>query len=79
MWRPRTYGDGTAEAIDHVVKDLIDGAFNTARTILERNRSILDASAKELLTRETLGPEELAKLTAGLTRDATTKRTLAAV
>jgi cell division protease FtsH len=79
MWRPRTYGDGTAEAIDHVVKDLIEGAFKTARTILERNRSILEASAKELLTRETLGPEELAKLTAGLTRDVLTTRTLAAV
>jgi cell division protease FtsH len=78
MWRPRTYGDGTAEAIDHVVKDLIDEAFKTARTILERNRSTLDASAKELLTRETLGPEELAKLTAGLTRDIVTKPTLTA-
>jgi cell division protease FtsH len=68
MWRPRTYGDATAEAIDHAVKALIDDASNTARQILERNRSILDAAARELLARETLGPEDLAKLTVQLQR-----------
>jgi cell division protease FtsH len=74
MWRPRTYGDGTAEAIDHVVKDLIDQAFQAARGILERNRPILDASARELLNRETLGADDLAKLTAGLVRDGAANR-----
>jgi hypothetical protein len=74
MWRPRTYGDGTAEAIDHVVKNLIDQAFQTARGILERNRAILDASARELLNRETLGPDDLARLTEGLARDGSEKR-----
>jgi cell division protease FtsH len=73
MWRPRTYGDGTAEAIDHVVKDLIDQAFQTACGILKRNRSILQASAQELLERETLGAEELGRLTAGLARERTAK------
>jgi cell division protease FtsH len=68
MWRPRTYGDATAEAIDHAVKALIDDASNTARQILERNRPILDAAARELLARETLGPEDLARLTAQLQR-----------
>jgi len=67
-WRPRTYGDGTAEVIDHVVQKLIDDAFHAARSILERNRSFLDAGARELLEMETLGPEQLAKLTAGLER-----------
>jgi cell division protease FtsH len=56
MWRPRSYGDGTAEAIDHAVKQLIDAAFGTARAILEANRAVLEASARELLARETLGP-----------------------
>jgi cell division protease FtsH len=74
MWHPRTYGDGTAEAIDHVVKDLINQAFEAARGILERNRSILDTSARELLNRETLGPDDLARLTAGLVRDGAAKR-----
>jgi cell division protease FtsH len=68
MWRPRTYGDATAEAIDHAVKALIDDASNTARQILERNRPILDAAARELLARETLGPDDLARLTAQLQR-----------
>jgi cell division protease FtsH len=76
MWRPRSYGDGTAEAIDHAVKGLIDGAFRAACAILERNRPILEASARELLAHETLGPEELARLTANLQRDGGTKPTL---
>ncbi len=79
MWRPRSYGDGTAEAIDHAVKELIDGAFRTARGILERNRPILEASARELLARETLGPEELTRLTAELDREGSTKSSAIAV
>jgi cell division protease FtsH len=78
MWRPHNYGDGTAEAIDHVVKALIDVAFKKARATLERNRAILDASARELLARETLGPEDLAKLTQGLSRDGSTQSLAAA-
>ena len=78
MWRPRSYGDGTAEAIDHAVKDLIDEAFRTARGILDRNRPILEASARELLARETLGPEDLARLTAKLDRQDATKLALVA-
>ena len=34
----RTYGDGTAEVIDHVVQKLIDDAFQAARSILEREQ-----------------------------------------
>jgi len=79
MWRPRTYGDGTAEAIDHAVKNLIDVAFQAARGILERNRPILDASARELLERETLGPDDLVRLTAGLERDVAKKHAVAAI
>ncbi|KAB2916765.1 MAG: ATP-dependent zinc metalloprotease FtsH [Hyphomicrobiaceae bacterium] len=79
MWRPRSYGDGTAEAIDHAVKGLIDGAFQKACAILERNRAILEASARELLARETLGPEDLARLTAQLDREGSTKSSAIAV
>jgi cell division protease FtsH len=79
MWRPRTYGDGTAEAIDKAVKNLIEQAFQAARGILERNRPILEASARELLARETLGPEDLAKLTSKLIRDISPKHALAVV
>ena len=69
QWRPRSYADGTAEAIDRAVKNLIEEAFGTARSILERNRETLDACARELLARETLGQDELARLTSGLKRD----------
>jgi cell division protease FtsH len=79
MWRPRSYGDGTAEAIDHAVKDLIDEAFRKVRGTLERNRSILNATARELLARETLGLEDLVNLAAGLERDGAMKPTLASV
>ncbi|MBI4275169.1 MAG: hypothetical protein HY659_10770 [Rhizobiales bacterium] len=64
--------------IDHAVKNLIDEAFRMAREILEWNRSILDAGARELLTRETLGPDDLTRLTAGLVRDGAAKRVLVA-
>jgi cell division protease FtsH len=79
MWRPRSYGDGTAEAIDHAVKGLIETAFRTALGILERNRPILEASARELLARETLGLEDLGRLTARLDREGGTRPALAAV
>jgi cell division protease FtsH len=67
-WRPRSYGEGTADLIDRAVQKLIDDAFQAALAILTRNRAILDAGARELLERETLAQEDLAKLTAGLKR-----------
>ena len=79
IWRPRTYGDGTAEVIDHAVKNLIEIAFRTARKILEQNRSILVSCARELLAHETLGAEELANLTTGLTRQGVPATPLTAV
>ena len=62
-----------------MVKDLIDRAFQKARSILERNRSVRDSNARELLARETLGPDELAKLTMGLVREAPARLGLALV
>ncbi len=66
MLRPRTYADGTAAAIDHAIKDLIEAAFRTARDILERNEPVLRAATQELLERETLATEDLARLAADL-------------
>ena len=65
-WQPRTYADGTAEAIDHAVQKLVEQAFRTARSILETNRPILESTAKELLVRETLDAGELEQLTRGI-------------
>lgn len=58
---------------------LIDVALQAARGILQRNRPILDTSARELLARETLGPDDLVRLTAGPERDIAKKRPVAAV
>jgi cell division protease FtsH len=58
-WQPRRYGEATAAAIDVAVKDLIDKAFSRALSILERNRTLLHRSAKELLIKETFSNEDL--------------------
>ncbi|MCF8706899.1 ATP-dependent zinc metalloprotease FtsH [Rhizorhapis sp. SPR117] len=62
VWRPKAYGDGTAEAIDEAVRKLIDQAFAIAREILECNQALLEGSAKVLLAHETLGPADLEHL-----------------
>ncbi|MGZ3343538.1 MAG: ATP-dependent zinc metalloprotease FtsH [Caulobacteraceae bacterium] len=61
-WRPRAYGDGTAEAIDHAVKALVDQAFGHATTVLERNRAVLEAAAADLLAKETLSKDDIAAI-----------------
>ena len=53
----RPYSDATAEKIDQNVKVLLEQAAARARTILEKNRSSLDALAKALLEQETLEEE----------------------
>jgi cell division protease FtsH len=61
VWRPKTYGERTAEAIDAAVRELLEAAFRKATAILEANRALLEAGAQELLEHETLGPKELEK------------------
>jgi cell division protease FtsH len=69
MWRPRTYGDGVADAIDSAVKALIEDAYRRALAILERNRGVLAHGAAELLAHETLSSEDLAGVSANLIRE----------
>jgi cell division protease FtsH len=69
-WRPRTYADGTAEAIDHAVKLLVDEAFKHALTVLERNRALIDSAAQELLARETLSEVDVERIAAHVLADA---------
>ena len=77
MWRPRSYGDGTAKEIDHAVKNLIDVAFKHAVAVLEMNRSLLEQAARNLLSKETLVKEDLETIRASVAVDATdqTKKT----
>ena len=65
-WRPRRYGEATADAIDIAVRDLIDVAFKKAVEILTANRDLLDEAAKELLAKETFSTEDLKKIAAKL-------------
>ena len=67
VWRPKTYGEGTAEAIDRAIKTFVENAFRTAVGILEKNRAVLEDGARDLLARETLGQPELDRLRARLT------------
>ena len=55
----RKYGEKTADSIDEKVKSLVAGAFLNAKSILERNRAVLEESSAELLRRETLNEAEL--------------------
>jgi cell division protease FtsH len=58
-FRARQYSENTAWRIDCAVRETVDAAFARARSILERNRALLDESARELSSRETLGETEL--------------------
>ncbi len=59
-WRPRSYGEETAGAIDRALRHLIDDAFRTAVAILSENRSLVDEAAQQLLGKETLTEADLA-------------------
>jgi cell division protease FtsH len=50
----RSYSEGTAEAVDNAVRELIDGAFQAAFRILQQNRALLDRTAAALIETETL-------------------------
>ncbi len=58
-WQPHRYGEATATAIDQAVKKLIDDSFERAVGILTRNRPLLEKTAERLLSKETLGVEDL--------------------
>jgi cell division protease FtsH len=44
------------------VRQLVDGAFGVAMSILQRNRALLDRTAAALLQTETLGEPEIQQL-----------------
>jgi cell division protease FtsH len=58
--RPRLHSEQTAREIDLAVRRIVDDAFERALKTLERNRPVLEASAAELLARETLDEAALA-------------------
>ncbi len=62
MGATRDYSDDVAKTIDDEVRALLEQAHDEAWQVLNTNRDILDALALELLEKETLDNEQLAKI-----------------
>ena len=62
MPQERSYGESTAEAVDHAVRGFVDQAFAMATDVLQRNRALLDRTATALLQTETLNEPEIEQL-----------------
>jgi cell division protease FtsH len=77
-WQPRRYGEATAGAIDTAIKALIERAFERAVALLEKNRELLARTAGELLAKETMTEDELAKVRAAVLGDSTALKPVAA-
>jgi cell division protease FtsH len=63
FWQPRRFSDETAHEIDLAVRSHLEGALSRAIAILSQNRTQLDEGAASLLARESLGADELPKVT----------------
>lgn len=55
----KPYSEATAQLIDQEVRDLVEQAHKSAKTILESNRDKLDTLAKLLLEKEVVYKEEI--------------------
>jgi cell division protease FtsH len=62
MAQQRDYSEATAQQIDKEVRAIVEAAHNDAYKALTLNRKVLDALAKELMERETLNQEDIAKI-----------------
>ncbi|HYD30956.1 MAG TPA: cell division protein FtsH, partial [Azospirillaceae bacterium] len=58
-WQPRRYSDETAREIDRAVKDIVDGAYRKALSILQARQADLERTAARLLEKETLDEADL--------------------
>jgi cell division protease FtsH len=58
----RDYSEDVASAIDEEVRGFIDVAHHEAYEILNENRDVLDALVLELLEKETLDRDEVARI-----------------
>ncbi len=63
----REISERVADQVDGEVKNLIDGAYRQAISLLQAHRQLLDTLADALLERETLDREEVYLLAAGKT------------
>ena len=56
----KNYSEEISAKIDEEIKEFIDTAFAQAKKIIEKNRSLIDIIAKDLIKKETLNAEEFA-------------------
>lgn len=70
-FRPRRYGEHTADAIDAAVRNILDTAFEAALAILRQNRDLLEEIATELLQTETLEADQLQAIASRVVRPTT--------
>ena len=58
----QNYSNEMAQAVDNEVRAILENALDEAHKALTQNRAILDRLAKELLEKETLNQDEIAKI-----------------
>jgi len=66
-WGQPRYGQETANRIDNAVREIVEGAYGLAIDVLTTNRKLLEESAKQLLSQETLDEAAIAALFGNLT------------
>ena len=62
MAQAREYSEVTAQQIDAEIRAILEGAHNEAYKAINQNRDVLDAMAKELMEKETLNPDDIARI-----------------
>jgi cell division protease FtsH len=62
MAQARDYSEQTAQQIDAEIRAILDAAHDEAYKAINLNRAVLDAMAKELMERETLQAEDIARI-----------------
>jgi cell division protease FtsH len=65
--KQREYSEATAREIDIAVRQIVEGTYETALSILRRERATLERWAEKLLEQETLVEAELDELRRALT------------
>ena len=62
MAQAREYSDEVAHQIDLEIRKILDAAHDEAYKAINVNRKVLDQMAKELMEKETLNPDDIAKI-----------------
>ncbi|MEN9714604.1 MAG: hypothetical protein RJA35_71 [Actinomycetota bacterium] len=66
MAQQRDYSEATAQVIDREVREFVENAHTEAYQALTLNRDILDELARQLMIKETLQAEDVAKIFEGV-------------